>query len=102
MRRRHSPWRGARCTNGGDAALRVAAGCRHAALPLLCGAAYGPDERKRMNLTLKRTPGLYVVGFMASGKSTIGRALAHRLGWSFFDSDEEIEAAEKTSIANLF
>jgi shikimate kinase len=55
-----------------------------------------------MNLTLKRTPGVYVVGFMASGKSTIGRALAHRLGWSFFDSDEEIEAAEKTTIAEIF
>jgi len=41
-----------------------------------------------MNLRLKRTPGIYVVGFMASGKSTIGRSLAHRLGWSFFDTDD--------------
>ena len=55
-----------------------------------------------MNLRLKRTPGIYVVGFMASGKSTIGRALAHRMGWSFFDSDDEIEAAEKTTIAEIF
>ena len=55
-----------------------------------------------MNLTLKRTPGVYVVGFMASGKSTIGRALAHRLGWSFFDCDDEIEAAEKTTVAEIF
>lgn len=55
-----------------------------------------------MNLRLKRTPGLYLVGFMGSGKSTIGRALAHRLGWSFFDLDDEIEAAEKTTIAELF
>jgi shikimate kinase len=55
-----------------------------------------------MNLRLKRTPGIYVVGFMASGKSTIGRSLAHRLGWSFFDTDEEIEAAEKTAIADIF
>jgi shikimate kinase len=55
-----------------------------------------------MNLRLKQTPGLYVVGFMASGKSTIGRLLAHRLGWSFFDTDDEIEAAEKTSIAAIF
>jgi shikimate kinase len=39
---------------------------------------------------------------MASGKSTIGRLLAHQLGWSFFDTDDEIEAAEKTSIADLF
>jgi shikimate kinase len=55
-----------------------------------------------MNLKLKRTPGIYVVGFMASGKSTIGRRLAHRLGWSFFDIDDEIEAAEKAAISELF
>ena len=41
-----------------------------------------------MNLKLKRTPGIYVVGFMASGKSTVGRHLAHRLGWNFFDTDD--------------
>lgn len=55
-----------------------------------------------MNLRLKRTPGLYLVGFMGSGKSTIGRALAHRLGWNFFDVDDEIEAAERLTIAELF
>ena len=55
-----------------------------------------------MNLKLKRTPGIYLVGFMGSGKSTIGRLLAHRLGWSFFDTDEEIEAAENTTIAEIF
>jgi shikimate kinase len=55
-----------------------------------------------MNLKLKRTPGIYVVGFMASGKSTIGRHLARRLGWNFFDTDEEIEAAEKSTIAEIF
>ena len=55
-----------------------------------------------MNLKLKRTPGIYVVGFMGAGKSTVGRHLAHRLGWSFFDSDAEIEAAEKVAIADIF
>lgn len=55
-----------------------------------------------MNLRLKHTPGIYVVGFMGAGKSTVGRRLAHRLGWSFFDIDDEIEAAEKISIAELF
>lgn len=54
-----------------------------------------------MNLRLKKTPGIYVVGFMASGKSTIGRALAHQLGWSFFDVADEIESAEKTTIADI-
>jgi shikimate kinase len=55
-----------------------------------------------MNLKLKCTPGIYVVGFMASGKSTVGRLLAQRLGWSFVDTDDEIEAAEGTAIAEIF
>ena len=55
-----------------------------------------------MNLRLKRTPGLYVVGFMASGKTTVGRHLARRLGWDFFDIDEEIEAAENCTIPQIF
>ena len=55
-----------------------------------------------MNLKLKRTPGIYVVGFMASGKSTIGRLLAGRLGWNFFDTDQEIETAEGATIAEIF
>jgi shikimate kinase len=55
-----------------------------------------------MNLQLKRTPGVYLVGFMASGKSTVGRRLACRLGWNFFDTDEEIVNAEQCSIAELF
>jgi shikimate kinase len=55
-----------------------------------------------MNLRLKRTPGIYVVGFMGAGKSTVGRHLAHRLGWTFFDTDVEIEAAEKIAIADIF
>lgn len=55
-----------------------------------------------MILKLKRTPGIYVVGFMASGKSTVGRHLAHRLGWNFFDTDDEIEAAEKMAITEIF
>jgi len=43
-----------------------------------------------MILKLKRTPGVYLVGFMASGKTTIGRLLADELGWAFADLDEDI------------
>jgi shikimate kinase len=39
---------------------------------------------------------------MASGKTTIGRQLAHQIGWNFFDMDAEIEAAEKMTIAEIF
>lgn len=55
-----------------------------------------------MILKLKRTPGIYLVGFMGSGKSTVGRALADELGWSFFDLDEEIEREQGTTITDIF
>jgi shikimate kinase len=55
-----------------------------------------------MTLKLKRTPGIYLVGFMASGKSTIGRALADELGWPFVDIDLEIETHAGKRIAEIF
>ncbi len=55
-----------------------------------------------MILKLKRTPGIYLVGFMGSGKSTVGRALADELGWNFFDLDEEIEHEQGATIASIF
>lgn len=55
-----------------------------------------------MTLKLKRTPGIYLVGFMAAGKSTIGSALAEQLGWSFVDIDLEIERQEQLTVAQLF
>jgi shikimate kinase len=55
-----------------------------------------------MNARLKRTPGIYLVGFMGSGKSTVGRELARRMGWSFFDIDDEIEAVGEMAISEIF
>ena len=55
-----------------------------------------------MTLKLKRTPGLYLVGFMASGKSTIGDHLADELGWTFFDIDKDIEEQERRTVADIF
>ena len=55
-----------------------------------------------MILKLKRTPGIYLVGFMASGKTTIGRLLADELGWSFADVDQDIEAQHGSSVAEIF
>jgi shikimate kinase len=55
-----------------------------------------------MILKLKRTPGIYIVGFMGSGKSTVGRMLAKELGWLFCDLDEDIETGEKCTISHIF
>jgi shikimate kinase len=45
---------------------------------------------------------IYLVGFMGSGKTTIGRELAARIDAPFFDLDELIESAEKMSIRDIF
>ncbi|MDZ7637404.1 MAG: shikimate kinase [Bryobacterales bacterium] len=55
-----------------------------------------------MILKLVRTPGVYLIGFMGSGKSTIGRMLADRLGWDFFDLDDDIEHKAGKSITEIF
>ncbi len=55
-----------------------------------------------MNSRLIRTPGLYLVGFMGCGKTTVGRLLADELGWEFTDLDDEIEVAAGSTITHIF
>ena len=45
---------------------------------------------------------IYLVGPMGSGKSTIGRLLAKKLGLPYFDLDKLIEDQEKMSISDIF
>jgi shikimate kinase len=45
---------------------------------------------------------IYLVGFMAAGKTTVARALASRLGWRAEDIDELIEARERRTVADIF
>lgn len=45
---------------------------------------------------------VYLVGFMAAGKTTVARSLAARLGWRAEDVDELIEARERKAIADIF
>jgi len=45
---------------------------------------------------------LFLVGFMGSGKSTVGRLLAGRLGWTFEDVDDEIERLQGRTINQIF
>jgi shikimate kinase len=48
------------------------------------------------------TDKIYLVGFMAAGKTTVARALAARLGWRAEDVDELIEARERRTVADIF
>jgi len=45
---------------------------------------------------------IYLVGFMAAGKTTVARSLAARLGWRAEDVDELIEARERRPVADIF
>lgn len=45
---------------------------------------------------------LYLVGFMGTGKTTVGRAAAQRLGFAFLDSDQEIERLQGRPIPEIF
>ena len=45
---------------------------------------------------------IFLIGMMASGKSTIGRSLAQALGWPFFDVDREIEASTGVPVSLIF
>jgi shikimate kinase len=62
------------------------------------------NKRGQHRYAAKFLPGvnLYLVGFMATGKSTVGRALAYRLGYDFFDSDLEIERRRGMPVREIF
>jgi shikimate kinase len=45
---------------------------------------------------------IFLVGFMASGKSTVGRALARSLGWRLLDTDDLVEQQENRSVERIF
>lgn len=45
---------------------------------------------------------LILIGYRGTGKTTVGRLIAARLGWAFVDSDDQVEAATGQTIAGLF
>ena len=45
---------------------------------------------------------VFLIGFMGAGKTTVGKVLAQRLRWKFYDLDQLIEIREQQSIAGIF
>ncbi len=52
-----------------------------------------------MNILTKH---IILIGFMGTGKTTVGIELAKSLSINFFDTDQEIEKAEKKNISEIF
>lgn len=49
-----------------------------------------------------QTRTIYLIGFMGSGKSTLGKVLARLLNYSFIDLDRYIEKKEGATVAEIF
>ena len=45
---------------------------------------------------------IYLIGYKCSGKTTLGKILAPKLGFQFMDLDDEIEKYYKVSIPDLY
>ena len=45
---------------------------------------------------------VFLVGFMGSGKSSVGRELARQLDWDFVDLDTRIESRERQTVPEIF
>jgi shikimate kinase len=50
----------------------------------------------------RRYSNIYLVGFMGTGKSSVGLRLAERLGWAFCDLDFEIERVTGETVSDIF
>ena len=59
-----------------------------------------PSEPERQSVTQPRN--IFLVGFMASGKSSVGRALSRLTGWPFADADDEIVRRAEKPIDQIF
>jgi thiamine-phosphate diphosphorylase len=81
---------------GADAAAAIAAFYREGRIEQNARAMLDAARRRR------RPGRVYLVGFMGSGKTTIGRRVADRLGVPFVDLDTEIERTSGRTIRALF
>ncbi len=54
-----------------------------------------------MNIQLRQS-NIYLIGMMGSGKTTVGKLLAEKLNYGFFDTDVAIEKLAQKTITEIF
>jgi thiamine-phosphate pyrophosphorylase len=81
---------------GADSAAMIGA--------LLSGGSLEDNARRALDRARRRRGAgrVYLVGFMGSGKTAIGRRVAERLAVPFVDLDEEIERTSGLTVRALF
>lgn len=55
-----------------------------------------------MNQPSSSNPHVVLVGLMGTGKSTVGRRIAHKLGWEFLDTDDEVTRVSGRTVRQIF
>ncbi|MBE6414166.1 MAG: shikimate kinase [Verrucomicrobiaceae bacterium] len=61
------------------------------------------QKREKIRLPIgDNLPNIYLLGFMGTGKTSVGKRLARRLNFTFIDSDSEIERQQATEIKEIF
>jgi shikimate kinase len=48
------------------------------------------------------TKRVLLIGMMGAGKTTVGRAVAERLGWDYCDSDEQVQRRTGLTVPEIF
>jgi len=60
------------------------------------------NKSHQKNREYDKAPHLIFIGFMGSGKSSIGRGLSYKLKRAFCDTDKMIEEMEKMTVSEIF
>lgn len=65
------------------------------------GGRFNLSWNRQINIQLEES-NIYLIGMMGAGKTTVGKLLAEKLSYDFFDTDNLIEKSSQTTIKEIF
>ncbi len=60
------------------------------------------EKKHKKNKEYTKAPHLVLIGFMGSGKTSIGKSLSYKLRRAFYDTDKMIEESEGKTVSEIF